>query len=133
MTAPTIDLSALDLEFADAAPVKREGAGRKAEPNRFEDIVKAIALKKDDNGQPLAKTFVLPVDSTSPDGKKIVDKALRQLSAAGLLCNPQVSVRKSFAPDKYKNGKDIPNTTRITFWTVEKKADESETENTTQQ
>jgi hypothetical protein len=127
MPALTIDFTS--LEFDDAEPVKREGSGRKADPNPFIGIVKEIALQTDDNGVPVAKSFTLPVSSTDPEGKKIVDKALRQLSSAGLVCNPQVQVRKSFAPGKYKNGNENPNTTQITFWTVKKsKATDEQTD-----
>jgi hypothetical protein len=116
--------------FIEAEPVKRSGPGRNAEPNPFEAIIGEIALKTDDdNGLPIARAFEIPYGEWTEDNGKIrpaddtaraYGKALRQLSEAGLLCNPQVTVNKDVTDAKYKNGNVKEGVKKVTFWTVAK-------------
>jgi len=102
----------MTLEFVDAEPVaiSRGGAGRKAQPNPFAEVVAAIALKTNPaTGKPVAKAVPIPT-GTDDEVKKTVARMKAQVSKAGLLCNPQVSTYS------------IPNDdlTVLTFWTVPK-------------
>lgn len=119
--------------FEDAAPVKPVGGGRKSDPNPFIDIVAEIAGKTDDNGQPVAKSFVMKVPAYLPDeqtgaaSEKLnpeVTKARRQLGAA----NPD--------PEKYRVSRPFEEITvafgrkhtRITFWTTVKTSNDTVTD-----
>lgn len=105
----------MDLNFSDAKPVKRAIPGRTGAPNPFVDVVKTIALAKDEKGEPVAKSFTVPY-GTWEDGKATNDKAtefsklMRQLHDAGTKLDTPVSVYK----DVKVNGR---NQATVTFWT----------------
>jgi hypothetical protein len=109
----------MSFDFADAAPVKTTGGGRKAADNPFTEVVSAIALKVDDKGKPLAKAFTLNHENTDEDRKKSIEKVKRQLSTAGEKNDPQVTVMSNATPVQVK-GKDSATVTVITFWTVKR-------------
>lgn len=101
----------MSFTFEDAAPVKREVVGRTAEPNPFADVVQSIALKKDNEGLPVAKSFIIPTgDKNDKDKYPAIEKVKRQLGDAGTLATPQCSVMK----DVSISGKQA----KVTFWTV---------------
>lgn len=111
-------MSAPVLEFVDATPVKRTGAGRPAEPNPFADVVKSIAGQVDSEGKPLARAFSMTYRDGNDDDKKTLDKFLRQLSDAGTLTTPQVTVHKDVSPTRSADGKrDLKDKITVTFWT----------------
>src|ERR1700733_11000603 len=108
MTSP----SAPALTFEDAEPVKRNVVGRTAEPNPFVDIVSSIALKTDETtGKAVAKSFVVPTGTYDEDDKPADDtarafrKVLRQLSDAGNLQTPQVTVNRALTAAVDAKGK----------------------------
>lgn len=113
------------FEFADAEPITRVGGpGRTAEPNPFLGIITEIALKiNPQTGKPVTKSFDFPYKDTEED-QKTLRRYKRQLTDAGLLVNPQVTVYSPSEPATRTNAQGkkaiIPNTMRITFWTVPK-------------
>lgn len=107
----------MSIDFQDAAPVKISGNGRKAEPNPYEEIVQAIALQKNDDGEPVAKKFQLTHDKGERD--KAVAKVKRQMSEAGERSNPKVTVRVHTEPvTNPVNHTESETKTSVTFWTV---------------
>lgn len=111
------------FDFEDAAPVKRPfSGGRTAAENPFTDVIKAIALKVDENSDAIAKRFTVTHDAA--DLVK-VDQARvdRQLKAAGKANDPRVTVRVSMVENteerqlKPGEAKQTVYTTTFTFWT----------------
>jgi hypothetical protein len=108
----------MNFDFADATPVKRT-VNRTYEQNPFLDAINAINGKtvKDSKGKdvPAAKTFTMPYN-TDPesDEHKAVEKALRQLGAAGEKATPICTVKK----DKTISGDK--KSAAITFWAVKR-------------
>lgn len=102
----------MNFTFEDAQPVITQVA----EPNPFVDVVQSIAMKEDDNGRPVAKSFTVPY-STEAEIKEY-GKAIRQLHAAGALVKPQVGVRKHVEDVKTSNRPDAKvKAKKVTFWT----------------
>lgn len=96
--------------FQDAKPVKGTST-RTAEPNPYANIVQAIALKTDSDGDPVAKAFTETVTDADA-AEKFIAKVKRQLSEAGAKSDPKVTVRTHHTVSE--DGKNIA----ITFWTV---------------
>jgi hypothetical protein len=110
----------MSYEFQDSAPVKIQGTGRKAEPNPFTDVIKAIALKTtkvDGKDTPVAKSFTEKHEDGARD--KTVARIKRLLSEAGAANDPAVTVPSAATPVQVK-GKDSNTETVITFWTVKR-------------
>lgn len=115
-----------DYTFEDATPVKVEGTGKKPQPNPFTDVIAAIALKVKD-GKPVAKSFPVVVTGDNDEVKAANRKTLenrirRQMSEAGEKNSTPVTVRTAFADAKNEKGEPIPDTVRVTFWTVKRQS-----------
>jgi hypothetical protein len=116
-----------DLTFEDATPVKRVGTGGKtAAPNPYVDVIAAIALKTDDQGNAIAKRFTLHAGHQDVLGT-LINRAKRQLSAAGKNNTPAVTVRTDVSDVEttevqLKPGqpKTLDHSVKVTFWTVKK-------------
>jgi hypothetical protein len=111
----------MTLEFADTKPIKGAGGpGRTAEENPFREIIAAIALRQDSDGDPIAKAFRLTHEAGQRD--KAVNRVKRQLSDAGKDNDPAVTVRVSATPVEVKKRGQEPTEsqeeTTITFWTI---------------
>lgn len=119
-----------EMTFTDAAPVKRVfSGGKQPKPNPFVDVVAHIALETNEDGDAIAKMFILTHDvSGYGDSKDIVatdiNRVKRQLSQAGKNNDPKVTVRISTedvsAEEQVKPGqpKTMIYRTKVTFWTV---------------
>jgi hypothetical protein len=111
----------MTMEFADAAPVRTPGAGRKAADNPFTDIIAEISLKTvEENGEtrPVAKSYVLEHSKDADERAKEINKVKRQLRAAG---SDDVTVYVHDTPKVNPVNKTASETkTVITFWTTAK-------------
>jgi hypothetical protein len=111
----------MTIVFADAKPLTVAGPGRTAEPNPFTEVIKAIALVKDKEGKPVAKSFTVTHEGTEEARKSAIAKVKRQTSEAGKKNTPAVTVYVSGTPVQVK-GKDSATDTLITFWTVDRQS-----------
>lgn len=117
------------MDFVDATYIAPAGGvGRAKEPNPYNDVIDAIALKRvdskgkvyspDDEGyaklKPLAKGFLMNDDETL---KATVSKAKRQLADAGKQNTPAVSITSKTGPALDAKGKPVAGKVLFSFWT----------------
>ncbi len=112
----------MSFDFQDAEPIKSTRTGTRKEHNPFTDVIAAIALKKNENDKPLAKTYTIDKLNDKAHASYML-KIRRQLSEAGAANDPSVTVPVRDTPAKLVvagkvTSKDDPTKTRITFWTV---------------
>jgi hypothetical protein len=119
------------MNFEDTKYVKGKGGpGKIAEPNPYTDVVASIAFKKDKDGDPLAKSFILEHPADEDANIKAIAKVKRLFSKAGEANVPPVTVNSVASPVKVpakgfknidennpKSWTESDTQTRITFWT----------------
>jgi len=119
MTAPIV--------FEEATYIPAPGGpGRGKTPTGYEDVIAEIALKKDANGKPVARAFVIehPARGTenadqNTEIERIENKVKRDLSKTGKANDPRVTVRSVIQPlVNPVNQKPSATKSRVTFWTI---------------